>query len=58
MTFEKAEVTRIEMDEEDIIVASGCTTSGYMTEDSCTGGNHKGKYSECDTNGHMYHGGQ
>ncbi len=58
MTFEKANVTRIEVEEEDIITASGCTTSANQIEDNCTGGNHKTKYSECTNNGHMNHGGQ
>ena len=58
MKYEKATVTIIEVSEEDIITTSGCTTSGFMTEDSCSGGNHRGKYSDCTTNGHMNHGGQ
>ncbi len=59
MKFEKAEVTRIEV-EEDIITASGegCTSSASQIEDSCTGGNHKDKFSGCTNNGHKNGGGQ
>ena len=50
MTFEKAEVTRIEMDEEDIIVTSGCTNQVSRNHDKfsdCDNGGHKG-YQGCD----------
>ncbi len=53
MKYEKATAIIIDLGEEDIITASsGCTTVIYQTEDTCTGGNHKGKYSECTNNGH------
>ena len=58
MKFQKAMVRFIDLGEEEILTSSGCTTTGFSTEDSCTGGNHKGKYSECTSNGHMNHGGQ
>ncbi len=53
MKYEKARVAIIQMEEEDIIVTSGCTTDAYLTEDSCTGGNHKDKYSGCTNAGHQ-----
>ena len=53
MKYEKAVVTMIDLGEEEIIRCSGCMTENYTTEDNCTGGNHKGKYSECTNNGHQ-----
>lgn len=53
MRYVKAQAIVIEMNEEDIITTSGgCVTANFQTEDSCTGGNHKGKYSECANYGH------
>ena len=53
MKYVKGTVTIIEMNEEDIIRTSGCTTAGYQMSDSCTSGNHVEK-GHCETNGHIH----
>ncbi len=50
MKFEKAVVTRIEIEEEDIITSSdGCTTHNHKASDACTSDNSKA-YTDCGWN--------
>ena len=58
MKYEKAKVTIIDLGEDEIIRCSGCTTTGFQNQDTCTGGNHKDKFSGCTNTGHRDHGGQ
>lgn len=59
MKYMKAMVEVIDLGEEEILTSSvGCTTTAFQTEDNCNHGNHKTKYSGCEDNGHMNHGGQ
>lgn len=54
MKYVKATALLINLNEEDIIATSGgCLTANFQQEDSCTGGNHQGKYSGCKNNGHQ-----
>lgn len=53
MKYEKPSVKIIELNEESVIVTSGCTTAGYQMSDTCTSGNHVDK-GHCDTNGHIH----
>ena len=53
MKFEKAEVTIIELNEEDVISTSGgCLDAGQMHADSCTTGGFKNQGS-CTNKGNM-----
>ncbi len=58
MMYEKPEVNKIEMNEEDIISTSGCNTSGFIAGEQCGTQNHYDKFANCTSNGHMNHGGQ
>lgn len=58
MSYEKAEVNKIDMNEEDVILTSGCTTGAFMAGDQCETQNHHDKFYNCTNNGHLNHGGQ
>lgn len=58
MMYEKPMVNKIEMNEEDIITTSTCTTSAFIAGDKCDSQNQHNKFYNCTNNGHLNHGGQ
>ncbi len=49
MKFEKAIVNRISMEEEDVIVTSGCSDAAAKIADRCVSETYEG-YSDCASN--------